>query len=54
VGSLIIDSGSPNGLMAAGSRPDTATHGFPSNEIEAADDFILNSPTLNRRDVHRM
>ena len=40
-GSLIIDTGSPNGLMAAGSRPGSAA----AAEIEAADDFILSAPT---------
>jgi hypothetical protein len=40
-GSLIIDTGSPDGLMAAASRPGSAA----AAEIEAADDFILSAPT---------
>jgi hypothetical protein len=36
----IFDTGSPDGRMAAGSRPGTTT------EIEAADDFLFSNPTL--------
>jgi hypothetical protein len=40
-----FSTGSPNGLMATASRPDTAPAGTPSNEIESADDFILSNET---------
>jgi hypothetical protein len=42
---FFFSAGSPDGLMATASRPDTAALGSPSNEIESADDFILTSET---------
>jgi hypothetical protein len=41
-GSLIIDTGSPDGRLGAASRPGSAG----VLEIEAADDFLLNGSTL--------
>ncbi len=38
---FFFSTGNPDGLMATASRPDTAVAPAPSNEIELADDFIL-------------
>src|SRR5262249_17408442 len=40
-----FNTGAVTTLMASASRPDTASAGQPSNEIESADDFVLTSPT---------
>ena len=40
-----FNTGAVTTLMASASRPDTASAGQPSNEIESADDFVLTQNT---------